>query len=134
MKSNAFAAIAALGVSLSGCATIIQGTSQDIAITTPPVTGASCILTSKEGNWVVVSPGVAHVEKSKEDVLIKCTKDGYQEASAVIPSDFQAWTVGNIVAGGLIGVGVDAATGALNEYPKGFAVPMQAVPGAPASK
>jgi hypothetical protein len=123
--------VAIAAITLSGCATIIQGTSQDIAITTPPVSGANCILTSKEGSWAVVSPGVAHVEKSKEDVLIKCTKDGYQEANAVIPSDFQAWTVGNIVAGGLIGVGVDAATGAMNEYPKGFAVPMQPVPGAP---
>jgi hypothetical protein len=32
--------------------------------------------------------------------------------------------VGNIIAGGIIGVGVDAATGAMNEYPKSIEVPM----------
>ena len=33
--------------------------------------------------------------------------------------------------GGVIGVGVDAATGAMNEYPNSFAVPMQRDANAP---
>jgi hypothetical protein len=116
--------VAIAAVMLSGCATIIKGTSQNIVITTPPITGANCLLTSREGSWAVVSPGSVHVEKSKEDVLIKCSKPGYQDAQAVIPSDFQGWTLGNIILGGVIGVGVDAATGAMNEYPNSFAIPM----------
>jgi len=64
------------------------------------------------------------VEKSKEDIQARCTKPGWQDASAVIPSNFQGWTVGNIVFGGLIGLGVDAATGAINEYPNAFQIPM----------
>jgi hypothetical protein len=116
---------------LSGCATVIKGSSQNIVVTTPPVSGANCVLTSKEGSWVVTSPGTVHVEKSKEDVLVKCTKPGYQDAAATIPSDFQGWTIGNVILGGLIGVGVDAATGALNEYPHSFAVPMTPLYGQP---
>jgi hypothetical protein len=125
MNSTSIAAIAALGIALSGCASIIKGTTQSIAVTTPPVSGADCVLSSKEGNWTVVTPGVAQVHKSKEDIQVRCTKAGYQDASATIPSDFEGWTLGNLLLGGIIGVGVDASTGAINEYPHAFQIPMQ---------
>ena len=32
--------------------------------------------------------------------------------------------MGNILLGGVIGLGVDAATGAINEYPHAFQIPM----------
>jgi uncharacterized protein YceK len=111
-------------MALSGCASIVKGTSQSIAITTPPTTGATCVLSSAEGNWTVTSPGAVTVEKSKEDIQVRCTKPGWQEGFATIPSNFEGWTVGNILLGGIIGLGVDAATGAINEYPHAFQVPM----------
>lgn len=125
--------IAATCVLLGGCASIMRGSSQSVGITTPPVTGATCNLTSKEGTWQVVSPGAVTVERSKDDIQILCNKDGYQEAVAMIPSNFEGWTVGNLVFGGIIGVGVDAATGAMNQYPKSFQVPMQPLSAVPAS-
>ena len=129
MKYRTLAALGAATIALSGCATVIKGTTQSIVITTPPVSGAYCILSSAEGNWPVTTPNVVTVDKSKEDILVKCAKAGYQEASASIPSDFQGWTLGNLVLGGIIGVGVDAATGAMNEYPRAFAIPMIALAG-----
>jgi len=128
MKTSTFAAVAALGIALSGCATVVKGTSQSIAVTIPPVEGANCTLSSPQGNWAVVSPGVAKVERSKEDVQIRCDKPGYQEAVSTIPSNFEGWTVGNLLLGGVIGLGVDAATGAINQYPHTFQVPMQPIP------
>lgn len=125
MKTHAIAAVAVLGIALSGCASIIKGSSQQIAITTPPTDGADCVLSSKEGNWTVVTPGVAKVKKSKEDIQIHCTKAGWKDATATIPSDFEGWTLGNLLIGGIIGLGVDASTGAINEYPHAFQVPMQ---------
>lgn len=126
-KLAAVAAAAALG--LSGCASIVSGTTQSIVITTPPTTGANCVLQSPSGSWTVTTPGSVALDKSKNDITIKCTKDGFQEAASVIPATFQGWTVGNILLGGLIGLGVDAATGALNEYPNAFEVPMTPMPG-----
>ena len=128
MNFKTVAVITAVGIALSGCATIIKGTTQTIVITSPPVTGASCTLSSKEGNWPVVTPGSVTVDKTKEDILIKCTKAGYQDGVGTIPSDFQGWTLGNLILGGIIGVGVDASTGAMNEYPNAFAVPMTPLP------
>jgi hypothetical protein len=124
MKSSTLLALALSGVALSGCATVIKGTTQSVAITTPPVTGANCVLTSSEGSWSVVTPGAVTVSKSKHDINVRCSKPGYQDATAAIPSDFQGWTLGNIILGGIIGIGVDAASGAMNEYPNAFQVPM----------
>src|SRR5258706_3196851 len=104
----------ALGFALSGCASIVRGTSQTIAITSPPTTGANCQLTSAQGNWSVMTPGTVTVQRSKENVTIRCTKAGWQEGFSSIPSNFEGWTVGNIIFGGVIGVGVDAATDPLN--------------------
>jgi TonB family protein len=112
------------GMFLSGCATVMKGSNQSIAIATPPATGANCALSSKEGTWYVVSPGVVRVEKSEDAITVRCTKPGWQDASRVIPSDFQGWTVGNVFIGGVIGVGVDMASGAIHEYPHAFNVPM----------
>jgi hypothetical protein len=68
---------------------------------------------------------------------VRCVKPGWQDASAVIPSNFEGWTLGNLLLGGVIGVGIDASTGAMNEYPNAFQVPMTpaaaAEPAAPAT-
>jgi hypothetical protein len=129
MNWRALLAVAAIGFLLTGCASIVRGSSQSILITTPPTVGADCVLASRAGNWSVTSPGAVRVSKSKEDVTVTCTKDGFQEAVASIPSEFEGWTVGNIVFGGLIGLGVDAATGAINNYPNAFQVRMTPLPG-----
>lgn len=120
-------ALLVLSLALPGCASIIRGTSQSIAITSPPANGAECTLTSAQGSWSVITPGVVAVERSKEDIQARCVKAGYDDGVAMIPSNFEGWTVGNLVFGGLVGVGVDAATGAINQYPKSFQIPMHAV-------
>jgi hypothetical protein len=37
--------------------------------------------------------------------------------SSIIPSNTETMAAGNVVFGGFIGLGVDAATGAMNKYP-----------------
>lgn len=129
---NKVAAVLNIGVLLSGCASVIKGSTQSINISTPPTTGAICNLSSAQGNWQVMSPGAVSVDKSKEDIQIRCAKPGWQEAALTIPSNFEGWTVGNILLGGVVGIGVDAATGAINEYPHTFQVPMMQATGMPA--
>src|ERR1700756_3551533 len=85
MKALFLASTVFCGAALSGCATAIEGTSQGIAITTMPAAGANCVLSGREGNWSVTTPGVVRVEKSKEDIAVHCSKPGWQDAAAVIP-------------------------------------------------
>jgi len=124
-------ALAGMGaaVMLSGCASIVTGTTQRINVSTPPTTGAVCTLASTEGRWTLTSPGSVTVSKSKNDIRVDCAKSGWQEGSGIIPSGCQGWTLGNLLIGGLLGIAIDAMTGAMHQYPSNFQVPMQ--PAAP---
>jgi len=120
MTTRNLAALAALvcASALSGCGTITQGTSQDIAITsTPP--GAHCELTRKGEHVASLdkTPGSVKVDKTKNDILLSCSLTGYQDASVNLESGYGAGTFGNIILGGVIGWGIDSATGADNKYP-----------------
>lgn len=114
-----------VGASLGGCASVTSGTSQDISVVTPGVTGAQCSLTSPDGNYNVTTPGTLTVSKSKHDISVNCAKQGYHDGVAVIPSNFEGMTLGNILIGGIVGVGIDAASGAMNEYPNAVQVHME---------
>jgi len=110
---------------LGGCASIVEGTDQQVTVNTAPE-GAKCALT-RDGEVIGIAnptPQTLTLSKSKNDVTVVCEKEGYQEAVAVLDSEFEAMTLGNLLIGGVIGVGVDAATGALNEYDPVITVPM----------
>lgn len=117
---KAFAVLLASGIVLliSGCATITKGTQQTITIATDP-DGATCNLTRDAKPLAVVNPtpGSIPIEKAMGSISILCKKPGYLDADGALASEFQAWTFGNIILGGLIGVAVDAASGAMHEYP-----------------
>lgn len=115
-------AIACAG--LGGCASIIEGTTQNVAVTSSPADGAKCVLRSSEGTYYVTTPGNTIVHKTKNDLSVECDKEGYQHASTTLPSHFNGATAGNILAGGIIGMGVDAATGANYNYPASIDVRM----------
>jgi predicted small secreted protein len=124
------AAIVAAGLSLAGCATMVTGTSEDIAVLTPPVPGATCVLSNAEGSWTVVTPTVAHVQRGHEPLQVDCSSPGYADAHATIPAQFENWTIGDAATAGL-GVAVDAYTGAISQYPHSIQLPMQPVPAVP---
>ncbi len=124
MNMRVIAAVAACGFALSGCATIIKGTTQSISVNTGDVTGAQCTLINSQGTWFLTTPGSVVVHKTKTDIDATCKKDGYEAAKTVIPSSFNGVTAGNILAGGLIGIGVDAASGANFNYPDDTTIPM----------
>lgn len=103
--------------SLSACSSVIEGTSQEIMVNTNP-SGAECSL-ERQGISIAridPTPGAATIKKTKYDMIIRCYKEGYQEASYMNHSGSAGATFGNIAAGGLIGWGIDSASGADNKY------------------
>ena len=109
---------------LSGCASIITQGDQEVAVTTPMIEAAECSLSNARGNWTVTTPGRVEVVKSKTDLQIRCSKTGVPDTETVAKSGFEPWTLGNILIGGLIGLGIDWATGAIHKYPSDIEVPM----------
>lgn len=104
---------------ISGCATIVNGSSQNLSVLTDPA-GASCVF-RREGEVIGVvnpSPGTLSISKSRHRIDVRCQKDGYAEVSGNLGSTFQAAALGNILLGGLIGAIADASSGAATDYPK----------------
>jgi hypothetical protein len=101
----------------TGCSSIIEGTSQEIAIETSPP-GASCALYRQDGKIgeITPSPGTLLVRKSKYDIIVVCVKDGYQQAIRLDHSGTAATTVANLVLSAGIGWAMDSVSGADNKY------------------
>jgi len=62
------------------------------------------------------TPGSLLVSKSHTAIDVSCSKEGFLDAAGSVGSRFQAMTFGNILFGGIIGIAVDAASGATAEY------------------
>jgi hypothetical protein len=102
---------------LDGCATLTTSSSQTVTLTTDPA-GAACTF-KREGKVIGIvnpTPGSLMVEKSHAAIDVSCVKGGYVDATGTVGSKFQAMTFGNILFGGIVGIVVDAASGATAEY------------------
>ena len=118
-KINNMAFIILAITSASGCAAIIEGTSQKIEINTRPQ-GASCTLNRDELQLGKIdsTPGTLEVKKDKGNIVISCSKVGFTTQKYTNKSDISAANVGNFVLGGLgfIGSAIDTSMGADNKY------------------
>lgn len=114
-------------LSLSACASIIEGSTDNVSVVTTPPTNASCTLANSRGSYNAGSSGVATVKKSKSALDVVCTDlQSGARGQKTVESDVEAWAFGNILIGGLIGLGVDWGTGAAYDYPASATVPMSA--------
>lgn len=114
-------AAAAAAASLTGCASIVSGTTQVMSVETlsktGKVDGASCKLQNDKGVFYVTTPGTVSVHRAYGDLTVTCDKAGLPTGLATIKSSTKGMMAGNILFGGFIGAGVDAASGAAYDYP-----------------
>jgi hypothetical protein len=101
-------AIAAFILSTGACASIMHGNKQGISVNSTP-TGASVVV---DGQPMGTTPAVLQLAR-KSTHVIQLNLDGYQPYEIALTRGTSGWVWGNIVFGGLIGLGVDAATGSL---------------------
>jgi uncharacterized protein YceK len=114
--ARARAIIVACSVLLSGCASIFEGTTQQISVNTTPA-GARCTFW-KNGSLIAdiaATPGAVTIRKSKDDLFIVCDKPGYASATYVNKSGLAMSTFANILTAGLAWA-VDSSRGADNKY------------------
>ncbi|GAB4223153.1 MAG: lipoprotein [Gammaproteobacteria bacterium] len=110
---------------LTGCASILNGTHQQVTVKTPPVEHARCTLTNSNGEWEVSdTPASVKIHRDYNDLNISCSKPGYQTARKTVISKTKAPVFGNVVLGGVVGAGVDMVNGAAYAYPETISVPM----------
>lgn len=119
------AAATVLGLLSGACSTIVEGTDQSVTVITEPA-GAECTL---ERNGVAIAvinptPGTVQVDKSSDNIGILCTREEHQDSAGALSSTFESMTFGNILFGGIIGVAIDASSGAMNQYPDSVTIVM----------
>ena len=117
-------------LALSACSTIVRGTTQAVAVYTPGVEKAECELHSEGiGTKTVVTPATIVLDKSQHDVQVTCHKRCYTDGKGVIMSSTEEMTAGNILVGGVVGLAVDAGSGAMNKYDPQVRIAMTRIAG-----
>jgi hypothetical protein len=91
---------------LTSCATILNGTTQKVPIASAP-NGANV---SVDGYYMGETPLIVEVTR-KHDHVISLSKEGYRAQQVQLHHVVSGAVAGNLIAGGLIGWGVDAYSG-----------------------
>ena len=98
-------------MNMSGCASIVSGTTQQVTIKSMPEGAAVTIAGRAYGN----TPVTATLDK-KTDQVVTLEKEGYKTETFPLKTTLDGWFWGNIVLGGVIGSTTDGISGAVNEY------------------
>ena len=123
-------ALVLLSVLIGGCATITKGSMQSVSINTPHVVGAVCTLSSPSiGNRTITAPNTISIEKASYNIDVHCKKECYEDGVGVIATSVEVMTAGNILIGGVVGLGVDALSGAINKYEPEATIEMHPIKG-----
>ena len=112
----------ALLTALSGCASVLNDTTQGMKLETKTgdgriVTGADCKVTNDYGTFTVKSGDTAAVRRSYRDLEITCAHPDNLDAVARAVSRVNGAMFGNIILGGAIGAVVDHSRGTAYTYP-----------------
>lgn len=131
-----FGVMVLLAAPLGACATVAEGSTQPIYVSTGSITGANCELSNARGTWSVTTPGSVVVAKSDSVLTAHCTKDGWRDAKDYFASKVPTSAMIGMMLpyAGIVSAAVDGSTGAANEYPDTISVTMQQIePAAPAA-
>lgn len=116
---------ALFALSITGCASITQGTSQTIIMNLEP--GQTRCTVTREGEGEIGAVTAANntltVSKDKDDMIIKCSAPGYKPKTVRMVSSTQA---AGVVGGIFIDLGItDMITGAMWKYPDSINIALE---------
>jgi len=93
---------------LTGCASIMTGSTQAISFNSSPP-GASIVV---DGADMGKTPATLNLKRNK-GYAVSIQLEGYETQAINLDRSVNGWVWGNILLGGLIGLVVDASTGAM---------------------
>lgn len=108
-------ALTGLAVTLPACATITRGTTQQFTIESSP---PNALATTSNGFRCESTPCTLRMPR-KDGFTVTVSKQGFVSQTRTVDSSVSGGggtaMAGNILVGGLIGMGVDATSGAMND-------------------
>ncbi len=110
---------------LASCATVTRGVHEKVTVRSEPTSAYAELSSGERG----LTP-VTFVKSRKENFDVTVSKPGYITQTVKVRSNFSPTgggaMAGNLIAGGVVGVGVDALSGAsLSLYPNPVVVHLQ---------
>jgi PEGA domain len=103
---------------LCGCASVSRGTTETISVASTP-SGAEAVISGLDAPMTCMTP-CAVVAKRNADISITVQKPGFEpqvvQLTKDIPAAGAAGFAGNLLLGGVVGMGVDAVTGAATDH------------------
>lgn len=107
MRKISFLSLLSLFI-VSSCASIISTARQNVSISSSPSKAKVHINTVHVGQTPIT-----HSLKRNQEHQVRITLDGYKPYEIILTKKLNSWFFGNILLGGLIGIIVDASTGAM---------------------
>lgn len=108
MRKTIISSSLAIALLATSCATIVSGSKQNVKFSSNPSTATIFIDEVEVGKTPFE---IKLARKSEHSVMIKL--EGYQTYETKLTKKFNAWYIGNILFGGLIGLVIDPITGAM---------------------
>lgn len=133
MRKAGIAAAMVAMTAVTGCASIFTGTTQKAAFDTAP-SGAKITISDRAGNVVHSgeTPFTVRLKRGAgfmrpQHYSVKFEKEGFVPKEVALASGPNGWVFGNILIGGLVGVVIDGASGAMFAVsPGSLSVPLEA--------
>ncbi len=125
---NRVAVIVCFGLLMGGCATVTRGTTNQMQIVSEP---AGATARTSLGHQCA-TPCTLQVSR-KDEFSVNFTMPGHEDQTVVVKTQIAgagaAGFAGNVILGGVVGMGVDAATGSTLEHvPNPVSVVMRPLP------
>ena len=108
-------------LALAGCASVTRGDQQRLRVETvcaSRVVPAQCTASNDRGRWSFRAPADLVVTRDASALQIACSSPYFGSQTLQVPSGLNMAMAGNVLAGGLVGMGVDVVTGAGLSYPQ----------------
>jgi len=117
MRTISILALIALALSCGGCASVTRGWTEQIQITSNPSDAQARTSLSQ----ICTTPCTLQVNR-KDEFTVTISKPGYHSTEIAVTTRIAgagvAGIAGNVLLGGVVGIGVDAVSGAtLEHYP-----------------
>ncbi len=110
VRNIAALALACAAVQCAGCATIVHGTTERVQIDSTP-SGAEVAIDDSQR---VITPSAVDLSRGSAHKLV-FHKPGYQDTTETLTSGVSGWILGNLLAGGVVGMAIDASDGAARQ-------------------
>ncbi len=106
-----------LACMLTACATMIDGSQQEVFLTTPGAPGSRCAIRNEFFLYIINPPRHFQLERTSKDYKITCLAPGNRKIDTVLPANIERDTLFNVSNGAIPGASVDLVSGALFRYP-----------------